>query len=48
MLYIMIVFDNTTSASNMSPRYARTTIMTGGPLDMDGVRYDSMSDEDDP
>jgi len=38
----MIVFDNTTTSEEMSPRYARTTIMTGGPIEADGVRYDSM------
>ena len=44
----MIVFDNSTSPTNMSPKYARTTIRFGGPLDVDGVRYASMNETDDP
>ena len=48
LMYIMIVFDDTVSESKISPKFARTTIMTGGPIEMDGVRYNSMSEEDDP
>jgi len=47
-MYIMIVFDKTAAPGSPSPRYARTAVMTGGPLEVDGVRYNSMESKDDP
>ena len=47
-IYISFVFDDSVTDDKRKPKYARTNILMGGPVEMEGRLYASMREEDDP